>query len=105
MQAHLLMYTPNVASPSTHRCTVATALVEMESDYITSAYFRRAIANRAMAYEEQDAYASPVKGSEDEEEEDEDEDDDDDDDDSTGMQWGAMSAHVGGLFVSFVHHA
>ncbi len=69
----------------------------MESDYITSAYFRRAIANRAMVYEEQEAYASPVKGSEDEEEEEDDEeDDDDDDDDSTGMcgVWWSMAMVV-----------
>lgn len=59
--------------------SVATALVEMESDYITSAYFRRAIANRAMVYEEQELPESPIKGSDEEEEEEEDEDDDDDD--------------------------
>lgn len=58
---------------------MATALVEMESDYITSAYFRRAIANRAMVFEEQELPESPVKGSEEEEEEEDDEEDDDDD--------------------------
>lgn len=70
----------NAACLHTSSHPVATALVEMESDYITSAYFRRAIANRAMVFEEQEPFESPVKGSEEEEEE---EEDDEDDDDST----------------------
>lgn len=73
----------------------------MESDYITSAYFRRAIANRAMAYEEQELPESPVKGSEDEEEEEEDNDDDDsteDDEDDDPKPKRAPSRRVQGDF-------